>query len=137
MTKNVFANELALRSGPIAAVDLALFAASSGDHNPLHLDADVARAAGFDRPVVHGMLTMACVARLFTREFGAGCIRSIETRFTGAAMRGDTLQIGASRVGVEDGVARYDLHARTTAGVELVTGHASIAAPATPRQAAA
>ena len=137
MTEIAFPNELALSSGPIAAVELALFAASSGDHNPLHLDADVARAAGFDRPVVHGMLTMACVARLFTREFGAGCIRSIETRFTGAAMRGDTLQIGASRVGVEDGVARYDLHARTTAGVELVTGHASIAAPATPRQAAA
>ena len=137
MTEFVFPNQLALSSGPIAAVDLALFAAASGDHNPLHLDADVARAAGFDRPVVHGMLTMACVARLFTREFGAGCIRSLETRFTGAAMRGDALQISASLVGVEDRLARYDLRACTTAGVELVAGHASIAAPVMPHWAAA
>jgi acyl dehydratase len=50
--------ELAL--DPITAVDLALYAAASGDLNPLHLDADVARAAGFDRPIAHGMRTMAC-----------------------------------------------------------------------------
>ena len=137
MTEIAYPSELALSSDPIDAVALALFAVASGDHNPLHLDADVARAAGFDRPVVHGMLTMACVARLFTREFGAGCIRSLETRFTGAAMRGDTLQISASRVGVEDGVARYDLHARTAAGVECVVGHASIAARVMPRGAGA
>ena len=133
MTEIVFPNELALSSDPIDAVALALFAAASGDHNPLHLDADVARAAGFDRPGVHGMLTMACVARLFTRQFGAGCIRSLETRFTGVAMRGDTLQINASRARVEDGVARYDLRARTAAGVELVAGHALIAPPVMPR----
>ena len=34
-----------LRCGPVGAIDLALYAAASGDHNPLHLDADVARAA--------------------------------------------------------------------------------------------
>ena len=38
---------LTLRCGPVTAVDLALFAAASGDHNPLHLDADSARRAGF------------------------------------------------------------------------------------------
>ena len=65
---------LELTCGPLSAVDLALFAAASGDHNPLHLDAEVARAAGFDRPVVHGMLTMACVARLFTPGAGIGDI---------------------------------------------------------------
>jgi acyl dehydratase len=50
---------LELECGPVTAIDLALFAAASGDHNPLHLDADVARAAGFDRPLVHGMLSTA------------------------------------------------------------------------------
>ncbi len=55
---------LTLRSAPVGPVQLALFAAASGDHNPLHLDPEVARKAGFERPVVHGMLTMALAGRL-------------------------------------------------------------------------
>jgi acyl dehydratase len=128
VTESAFPKELALSSGPIGALELALFAAASGDHNPLHLDADVARAAGFDRPVVHGMLTMAWVARLFTYEFGAGCILAIDTRFTGVAMLADSLHISAALVSVEEGVARYDVRARAASGTELVTGSARIAA---------
>jgi hypothetical protein len=33
------------------------FAAWSGDHNPLHVDADAARRSVFGRPVAHGMLS--------------------------------------------------------------------------------
>ncbi|HEV7575243.1 MAG TPA: MaoC family dehydratase [Caldimonas sp.] len=137
MTEIAFAKELALSSSPISAVDLALYAAASGDHNPLHLDAEVARAAGFARPVVHGMLTLAWVARVFTREFGAGCIVSIETRFTGVALLGDVLHVTAALIGVEDGVARYELKARAATGTELVTGSARIATAAATHPAAA
>lgn len=115
-----------LQHGPVTAVDLALFAAASGDHNPLHLDADVARAAGFEGPVVHGMYTMACAARLFTQTFGAGCVRSLQTRFTGAALRGDRLEFSATLARVDDGVAHYDLRACTAGGTELVSGSADI-----------
>src|SRR5205823_2008850 len=83
--KPAYPPSLELRWGPISAVDLALYAAASGDHNPLHLDADVARAAGFERTVVHGMLTMACVGRLFTSRFGPLSLLSLQTRFTGVA----------------------------------------------------
>lgn len=31
------------------------FAAASGDHNPIHLSDEAARAAGLDGPVLHGM----------------------------------------------------------------------------------
>jgi acyl dehydratase len=118
---------LALRCGPVGAVDLALFAAASGDHNPLHLDVEAARKAGFDRPVVHGMFTMANAARLFTQAFGAGRLQSLQTRFTGVALLGDTLLFEATLSDSQTG--RYQLTARTEAGVELVSGTARVVPP--------
>jgi acyl dehydratase len=121
---------LDLRCGPIGAIDLTLFAAASGDHNPLHLDDDVARGAGFDRPVVHGMLTMACAGRLFESALGRGCVRTLQTKFTGVAQRGDALVLKATLDGVEDGVARYAFSACTEPGREVATGQARVARPA-------
>jgi acyl dehydratase len=115
-----------LRCGPVGAIDLALYAAASGDHNPLHLDADVARAAGFERPVVHGMWTMACVARLFTLHFGALAVRSLSTRFVGVALRGDALMLSATLEDHDDRTARYTVHGRNAAGTDVVTGNASV-----------
>lgn len=46
--------------GPFDAARLARYAAVSGDDNPLHLDQDVAAAAGLDATPVHGMLLMSC-----------------------------------------------------------------------------
>ncbi len=132
MTTPPFSPLLRLSHGPVTAVDLALFAASSGDHNPLHLDAAVAKAAGFEHPVVHGMLTMAFVARVFTRHFGAGCVRALNTRFVGVALLGDTIELRATLVDTQEGVARYELSARTHGGTELVTGQARIATAGTP-----
>ena len=114
------------RGGPFSAVELALYAAASGDHNPLHLDADVARAAGFDKPVVHGMLTMACVARLFTDRFGASALLALNTRFTGVVLRGDILALQATLTGHDDHTASYTLRGSTLAGSEVVTGSARL-----------
>lgn len=143
MSEMNFPPTLALRCGPVTAVDLALFAAASGDHNPLHLDVDVARTAGFDRPVVHGMFTMACAARLFTRAFGAGSVRALQTRFTGVALLGDTLLFEAARIDVpdaslHDGITRdalgasYTLTARTESGTALVSGTVRVGRVAPP-----
>ena len=123
-----FPAHIELHCGPVAAIDLALFAAASGDHNPLHLDAEVARAAGFERPVVHGMLTMAYAARLFTQAFGAGAVRSLQTRFTGVAQLGDTVILGARLIETDGELAHYDLSARNAAGVDLASGKACVAA---------
>jgi acyl dehydratase len=121
-----FPDQLSLRVGPVTAVDLALFAASSGDHNPLHLDAGVARSAGFDRPVVHGMFTMACVARLFSSQFGPTRLQALQTRFSGVALLGDVLGIEAFLTEVRDGCGHYGLTARTASGSEIVQGSARV-----------
>lgn len=123
-----YPQQLSLRSLAIGPVQLALFAAASGDHNPLHLDAEVARQAGFERPIVHGMLSMAIAGRLFTEALGATCVRVLQTRFTGAALSGDLLDLAATLEKVENGRAHYTLSGRTGGGAPVLEGRAEVVA---------
>jgi acyl dehydratase len=54
---------------PISRDDLARYVALSGDTAPLHVDAEFAKAAGFEGVVVHGAYLMALVSRLVGTEF--------------------------------------------------------------------
>lgn len=66
---------------PITRTTLALFAGASGDHNPMHIDIDVARSAGLDDVFAHGMLSMAYLGRLLTDAIPQNRIRSLHTKF--------------------------------------------------------
>ncbi|HEY7010361.1 MAG TPA: MaoC/PaaZ C-terminal domain-containing protein [Jatrophihabitantaceae bacterium] len=70
-----------LRIDPISRTTLALFAGASGDHNPIHIDIDVARSAGLDDVFAHGMLSMAYLARLLTDLVPQERLRSYNVRF--------------------------------------------------------
>ncbi|MGH3960020.1 MaoC/PaaZ C-terminal domain-containing protein [Mycobacterium sp.] len=71
-----------LRIEPISRTTLALFAGASGDHNPIHLDIDVAKSAGLDDVFAHGMLSMAYLARLLTNLVPQQQLRAYKVRFT-------------------------------------------------------
>ncbi|AFR49832.1 MaoC/PaaZ C-terminal domain-containing protein [Gordonia sp. KTR9] len=71
-----------LEPGAVTRTTLALFAGASGDHNPIHIDIDSARAAGMDDVFAHGMLSMAYLGRLLTAHFPQSSIRELSTRFT-------------------------------------------------------
>lgn len=126
MNNATFPEHIELQCGPVTAVDLALYAAASGDHNPLHLDMDVARAAGFEKPLVHGMLTMAFAGRLLTETFGLLALQSLATRFVGAAKLGDTIVLRGTLAEITEDVAAYRLLAQNDAGSELLTGLAKV-----------
>jgi acyl dehydratase len=82
--------------------DQALMYALLGDDNPLHWDARVARAAGFERPILHGLCTYGIAARAVVEHFGGGdpvMLRSLTARFTAPVYPGDTLTISMSRDG--------------------------------------
>jgi len=130
MAANPYPSRIELEVGPVKALDLALYAAASGDHNPLHLDAEVARAAGFERPVVHGMLSMAYVGRLLTQRFGAGSLRSLAVRFVGTALLGDRIRLGADLTSLDDGIATYAVRCRNEKGEDCVVGTARLVATA-------
>ncbi len=51
------------------------FAQLTGDHNPLHTDADFAATTIFKRPIMHGMFGAAVFSRIFGADFpGSGTI---------------------------------------------------------------
>jgi len=67
----------------------------SGDYNILHADPAVARAAGFSRPILHGLCTYGMAAHALLRtacRYDASCIRRMAVRFTAPVMPGETVR---------------------------------------------
>lgn len=48
----------------ISVQDLATFAALSGDHNPMHVDAEYARTTNYERVIAHGALQVALASTM-------------------------------------------------------------------------
>ncbi|EAQ44530.1 MaoC-like dehydratase [Roseobacter sp. MED193] len=71
----------AVTSKPISRTTLALFAGASGDHNPIHIDIDFAKAAGMPDVFAHGMLGMAYLGHLLTAWVPQRAVREFSTRF--------------------------------------------------------
>lgn len=74
----------------------------SGDTNPLHADYEVARKAGYDRPILHGLASYGTACAVVLRAFCGGDparMRSLDLRFAGVVMPGDTLDFSCWREG--------------------------------------
>ncbi|WP_280219640.1 MaoC/PaaZ C-terminal domain-containing protein [Nocardia neocaledoniensis] len=74
--------------------DQALLYRLSGDRNPLHSDPEFATAAGFDRPILHGLCTYGVVARELVRVVCDGdptLLDAMSARFSKPVFPGDTL----------------------------------------------
>ncbi|VVE50175.1 MaoC family dehydratase [Pandoraea terrigena] len=74
---------------------LALIYRLSGDLNPLHADPAVAAAAGFARPILHGMALMGVAAHAVLRaviDYDDSRFAGMRVRFTGPVWPGDTLR---------------------------------------------
>ena len=105
-----------------------------GDRNPLHSDPNVASAAGFPRPILHGLCTYGMVCRAIVDGVLDGdhaSVRALEARFAGVVFPGETLR---TSVWVEPGrllfttdvVGRDD--ARALSGGEVVLAERGVVA---------
>lgn len=66
----------------------------SGDRNPLHIDPDFGKAAGFETPILHGLCTYGFVGRAILNTLcGRDPARftSFDARFTDVVYPGDTI----------------------------------------------
>lgn len=89
-------------------LDQALIYRLSGDRNPLHSDPTFATAAGFDRPILHGLCTYGFTGRALLSELCGGNperFRSMEARFSSPVFPGDRLTVKIWRTG--DGEAVF------------------------------
>ncbi len=84
----------------------------SGDWNPLHLDPAIARAAGFDRPLLQGLASYGIAGLAVSRALACAPndIRQLGCRFSGVVMPGDRLDFHIWHSG--ENMAVFQAHAR-------------------------
>ncbi|MBI4184058.1 MAG: MaoC family dehydratase N-terminal domain-containing protein [Proteobacteria bacterium] len=77
------------------AANQALLYRLSGDGNPLHADPEVARRAGFERPILHGLATLGVACHAIVRALCAyepERLARIEVRYSRPVYPGETIR---------------------------------------------
>jgi acyl dehydratase len=68
----------------------------SGDYNPLHIDPEVAAAAGFSQPILHGLCTFGMVGHAVLKTvlaYDESRLLELGGRFSSPVMPGETLEV--------------------------------------------
>jgi acyl dehydratase len=111
---------------PISRATLALFAGASGDHNPIHIDIDAAKAAGASDVFAQGMLSMAYLGRLLTGWVPQQRLRSWHVRFTAITPVHASPTCTGRVASVADGRATIELEVTLSDGTVTLTGDAVV-----------
>ena len=85
------------------------YAGASGDFNPIHIDEDFAKQVGLPGRILHGLYTMAQVARAQT-EAGGGpeSLKRLAVQFRGMGLPEQEITVSGTVREVRDGVAVVD-----------------------------
>ena len=100
----------------------ARYAEASGDNNPIHLDPEAAKNAGFPSVILHGMCTMAFAAKALVENLAGGDparVRRISVEFARPVFPGQSLVTKAwplSSTGGEDGTDAYGFKTENSRG---------------------
>lgn len=97
----------------------------NGDYNPLHIDAESAKSAGFDEPILHGLCTFGHATRAILYGACDGDVerfKEFKARFSAPVLPGDTL----TTEGWKDQDGGYAIRTSTERGVVLSNGYAVV-----------
>ena len=82
------------------------YAGASGDYNPIHIDEEFAKQVGLPGRILHGLWTMAQVARAQTEAAGGPhALKRLSVTFRGMGVPESEITVTGSVAKVEDGIA--------------------------------
>ena len=88
------------------------YAGASGDFNPIHIDEEFAKQVGLPGRILHGLWTMAQVARAHTEAAGGpDTLKRLSVQFRGMGRRNEEIVVTGTVRDVADGVATVDSEA--------------------------
>lgn len=88
------------------------YAGASGDFNPIHIDEEFAKRVGLPGRILHGLWTMAQVARAHTEAAGGPeRLRRLSVQFRGMGQLGEEIVVSGAVREVRDGTAIVDSQA--------------------------
>ena len=105
----------------------------SGDANPLHADPGVAREAGFERPILHGLCTFGVAGHALLKTccgYDPARFKTMEARFSRPVYPGETIRTEMWRGAGEGGgneVVSFRARVLERDAVVLDNGRAEIA----------
>ncbi len=107
------------------------YANVSGDHNPIHINPDIARSVGLEGTIAHGMLSMAFAGQTLTDWLtaipGRGRLGRLRVRFQAMVRPDDTLTCrGVLRAVEQDKPRQADVWIENQRGERVLTGDADI-----------
>jgi acyl dehydratase len=104
------------------------YAGASGDFNPIHVDEEFAKAVGLPGKILHGLYSMAQVARAQT-EAGGGpeSLRRLSVQFRGMGFPEQEITVTGTVREVSGGVATVDTVAEQGGNQIIRTAEAEIA----------
>lgn len=97
-----------------------------GDRNPLHIEPDRARTAGFDRPILHGLCTYGFTCRAVVEafcDFNPERLASHQARFSSPVFPGETLLV---RLWQEGNVVSFEADAIERSARVISNGRAQL-----------
>jgi acyl dehydratase len=89
------------------------YAGASGDFNPIHIDEEFAKSVGLPGRILHGLWSMAQVARAQTEAAGGpDKLKALSVQFRGMGVLEQEVVVTSTVRAVEDGTATVDAEAR-------------------------
>jgi acyl dehydratase len=105
------------------------YAGASGDFNPIHIDEAFAKQVGLPGRILHGLWTMAQVARAHTEAAGGpDKLRSLSVQFRGMGRLGEEIVVRGNVTSVEGDIAIVESEAEQAGKRIIRNGRAELLA---------
>ena len=99
------------------------YAGASGDYNPIHIDPEVGRAAGYQGVILQGMCTFSWLADACVAYLGDPTrLVRVRARFTKPVQAGDVVRFEGRCTAVEGDRVKLEVSARNQRGEDVLKG---------------